>query len=345
VKVTNPALFDKPIVSPRADILAQFGFKVTRSLEDGRLIPITPETTFKYGQVLLIVGDSRNSEAAIDYFGEAYDSTGWHDDELVSTRETFVVTAPTVIGKTLAELDLFKSHGVLVTRMGRIGGEFVPNARTTLEYADQVTVVGVSDSLVAFSRFVGHREKALQETDLYSLAGGVLFGIFVGLIPLSLPGTDPIHLGLAGGTLVVSLLLGHFGRIGRIVGRVPLAAQQVLREVGLVLFLAEAGVDAGGEFVHIIQQYGLVLFIVSIFTTVIPLILGYSIGRSLLKIPVLETLGGLCGAMTSTPALGAMTNAVDSTVPMVSYATAYPVALVFKIAAIQLLVLIMGVFS
>lgn len=342
VRVTNPALFGKAIISPRAEILSSFGFKVTRQMVQGLLVPITHESTFEEGQVLLIVGDARNADAVVDYFGESFDSKGWHDDELVSTRETFVVTASQVVGKTLAELDLFNMLGVLITRIRRTGGEFVPVGTSTLEYADQVTVVGSAESLASFSQFVGHREKALQETDLYSLAGGVLLGIFVGLIPLSLPGTKPIHLGLAGGTLVVALLLGHFGRIGRIVGRVPLAAQQVLREVGLLLFLAEAGVDAGGLFVAIVQQYGVVLFLVAILTTVMPLVIGYAIARSVIRIPVLETLGGLCGAMTSTPALGVMANTVDSTVPMVSYATAYPVALVFKIAAIQLLVFLVS---
>lgn len=342
VTVTNPALFGKLIISPRAEILSSFGFKVTRRMEEGRLVPITHESTFEEGQVLLIVGDSRNADAVVDYFGESFDSKGWHDDELVSTREAFVVTAPQVVGKTLAELEVFKTLGVLITRIRRAGGEFVPVGESTLEYADQVTVVGSAESLAAFSEFVGHREKALQETDLYSLAGGVLLGIFVGLIPLSLPGTKPIHLGLAGGTLVVALLLGHFGRIGRLVGRVPVAAQQVLREVGLLLFLAEAGVDAGGQFVSIVQQYGVVLFGIAVVTTVMPLIIGYTIARYVIRIPVLETLGGLCGAMTSTPALGVMANTVDSTIPMVSYATAYPVALVFKIAAIQLLVFLVG---
>lgn len=342
VKVSNPALFGKRIISPRAEILSSFGFKVTRQMEGGKLVPITHESTFEEGQVLLVVGDARNAEAVVDYFGEAVDAKSWHDDELVSTRESFVVTSPQVVGKTLAELDISKVLGVLITRIRRTGAEFVPVGESTLEYADQVTVVGSGEALAAFSQFVGHREKALQETDLYSLAGGVLLGIFVGLIPLSLPGTKPIHLGLAGGTLVVALLLGHFGRIGRLVGRVPVAAQQVLREVGLLLFLAEAGVDAGGQFVEIVQQYGLVLFAVAIVTTVLPLMIGYTIARVIIRIPALETLGGLCGAMTSTPALGVMANTVDSTVPMVSYATAYPVALVLKIAAIQLLVFLVG---
>ena len=345
VRVTNPVLFGKAIVSPQAEVLSGWGFKVTRQMVDGKLVPITRDCHFSEGQVLLVVGDARHAETVIEYFGESLDAQEWHDDELVSTRESFVVTSAMVVGKTLAELDLFRVHGVLVTRIRRIAGEFVPFSATRLEYADQVTVVGSGEALAAFSRFVGHREKALQETDLFSLAAGVLLGIFVGLIPLSLPGTKPIHLGLAGGTLLVALILGHCGRIGKLAGRVPLAAQQVMRELGLLLFLAEAGVDAGGSFVSIVQQYGVSLFLIAVLTSVIPLMIGYTVARIWLRVPPLETLGGLCGAMTSTPALGVMTNTIDSTVPMVSYATAYPVALILKIAAIQLLVFLIGLFS
>ncbi len=345
VRVKNPALFGKAIISPHSEIMSSLGFRITRRMVEGKLIPITRDCVFEEGQVLLVVGDERNSTSVINFFGEEFDAHGWHDDELVSTRDTFVVTSPQVVGKTLAELDLFRAHSVLITRIRRMGGEFVPVSSTSLEYADQITVVASQEALSEFSRFVGHREKALQETDLYSLAGGVLLGIFVGLIPFSLPGTQPIHLGLAGGTLLVALILGHFGRIGRIAARVPLAAQQVLREIGLVLFLAEAGVQAGGSFVSIVQQYGFILFVVAIVTSVTPLCLGYLVARLVMRMRPLETLGGLCGAMTSTPALGVMANTVDSTVPMVSYATAYPVALVLKIAAIQFLVFLVGLLQ
>jgi putative transport protein len=118
-----------------------------------------------------------------------------------------------------------------------------------------------------------------------------------------------------------------------------------LREIGLVLFLAEAGVQAGGSFVSIVQQYGFILFVVAILTSVTPLCIGYLVARLVMRMRPLETLGGLCGAMTSTPALGVMANTVDSTVPMVSYATAYPVALVMKIAAVQFLVFLVGLLQ
>lgn len=149
-------------------------------------------------------------------------------------------------------------------------------------------------------------------------------------------------LGLAGGPLVAGLILGNFGRVGRLVGHIPRPTRVLLQEFGLVLFLADAGVKGGGALVETLQAQGVGLFAAGIAITTIPLALGYLVAVKFLKINPVQALGGICGGMTSTPALGAITSKTDSQTPVVSYATAYPVALILLTLVAKMVVKIMG---
>jgi len=228
----------------------------------------------------------------------------------------------------LRKLRPLKEHGVVITRIQRLGLEFVPSADSLIEMNDMLTIVGDPEQIEKFSQFVGHRPNMINETDLLSLSLGLALGIFIGIIPWSLPGGNPVMLGLAGGPLVVGLILGNLGRVGRLVGHIPRPTRVLLQEFGLVLFLADAGVKGGDALVETLQAHGIGLFLAGILITTIPLALGYLVAVKLLKIDPLQALGGICGGMTSTPALGAITSKTDSQTPVVSYATAYPVALI-----------------
>jgi Predicted permease len=178
----------------------------------------------------------------------------------------------------------------------------------------------------------------VDATDLLSLSAGLTLGIIVGLMPIGLPGSTPITLGLAGGPLLVALLLGHFGRVGRIVGHIPRPTRILLQELGLVFFLANAGVKGGVSMVATLQEYGPLLFALGVCVSVIPLALAWPIARKLFKLDPLQALGGICGGMTSTPALGAITAKTDSQVPVISYVSAYPVALIVMILIAKALI-------
>ncbi len=324
VEVANPNLAGKRIAE--SGLTTFNAVAVSRIWRDDRLDPLRYDDTFAAGQLLLLVGRPREIGIAIDYLGRRSDKKLVKDVE--TERQALLVTAKDVAGRTLRDLAPLKHFGVVVTRVTRLGLTFVPNADTRIERNDQLTTVGRPEDLKRFSEATGHRSQGFDETDLLSLTLGLTLGIIAGLIPLGLPGTASITLGMAGGPLFVALVLGHFGRVGRIVGHIPRNTRLLLQELGLVFFLADAGVRGGGELIATLQAYGLPLFLAGIAVTLVPLAIAMPFALRVLKMNPLQALGGICGGMTSTPALGALTTRTDSQIPVVSYASAYPVALI-----------------
>jgi putative transport protein len=338
VEVTNPNLTGKKIADSG---LGNFNAcQISRIYREDRLAPLHYDDAFEKGQLLLLVGRSNEMAIAVDYLGKRSERQIIKDVE--NERQLLLVTSREISGRTLSDIAPLKNYGIVITRVTRLGFTFVPNASTVIERNDQVTAVGRSDSLKAFSIAVGHRSSAIDATDLLSLSAGMTLGIIVGLVPLGLPNSTPITLGLAGGPLLVALLLGHFGRVGRIVGHIPRPTRMLLQELGLVFFLASAGVKGGVSIADTVQIYGLPIFGLGIAVTAIPLLLTWPIARRLFKMNPLQALGGICGGMTSTPALGAITAKTDSQIPVVSYVSAYPVALVILILVAKALVAILG---
>lgn len=337
VEVTNPNLIDKRI--SESGFASFEACQVSRVMREGKLSPLRYDDTFSLNQKLLLVGRSKEIEIAVDYVGRKSDEHFVLDVD--NERQELLVTDKTVSGRTISELDPLKEHGVTITRINRLGLTFVPNSSTIIEANDLLTVVGTSDSLKAFANHIGHRSNAIGETDLLSLSLGLAAGIALGMVPFGLQGSQ-ITLGLAGGPLIVGLLLGHFGRVGRLVGHIPRPTRLLLQEFGLVLFLTDAGVRGGGAFVETIQQHGLILFVVGILLTLLPIIITLPLAIKLFGMNKLQALGGICGGMTSTPALGAITAKTDSQIPVVSYATAYPIALILMTVFAKILVGLLG---
>ncbi len=324
VEVTNPELFGERIAD--FDELAMLGVQVTRVRKGDRGVPLAYEDTFAEGQELFLVGRDRQIRSAVKLLGHASKGSVHRDWE--RERRQLILLERRFAGRTLKELKLLRDHGVTISRITRLGFTFVPAADTVLEPNDVLTVIGDSTAVEKFAHTIGHRSHAFDETDLLSLGVGLSLGVIVGMLSLGLPGIGVFSLGLAGGPLLVGLILGHLGRVGRIVGHIPRPTRMMLQEFGLVLFLAEAGLQGGRAFVETFQQFGITLFVMGAAITLIPLLLGYVLARRLYRCNVLQSLGGICGGMTSTPALGAIAAKTDSQVPVVSYATAYPVALI-----------------
>jgi putative transport protein len=338
VEVTNPNLIGKKIADSG---VANFNAcQVSRVFKNGKLVPLSYEDSYSEGQLLLLVGRAREINIAIDYLGHRS-----HRDilkDVDNERQQLLVTNRRITGQSIRDLGPLKNYGVVITRITRLGITFVPNASTIIETNDQLTAVGRSEDLKNFAKAVGHRSNAIDTTDLLSLSAGLTLGIIVGLIPIGLPGSTPVTLGLAGGPLFVALLLGHFGRVGRLVGHIPRPTRMLLQELGLVFFLANAGVRGGGALAETVGEYGLVLFALGLLVSAIPLMVAWPLARKLFRLDPLQSLGGICGGMTSTPALGAITAKTDSQVPVVSYVSAYPVALIVMIVIAKMLI---GVLS
>lgn len=334
VEVTNQNLYGKRIADSG---LARFNAcQVSRIYKSGQLVPLSYDDTFSDGQLLLLVGRGKEIGVAIDYLGHRSDRNILKDVE--NERQQLLVTDRKIAGTSIHELAPLKNHDIVITRITRLGLTFVPNASTIIERNDQLTAVGRTIDLKGFARAIGHRSNAIDTTDLLSLSAGLTLGILVGLIPIGLPGGTPVSLGLAGGPLLVALVLGHFGRVGRIVGHIPRPTRLLLQELGLVFFLANAGVRGGGSLASTISEYGLVLLGLGILVSTLPLITAWPLARKCFRLDPLQALGGICGGMTSTPALGAITAKTDSQVPVVSYVSAYPIALIVMIVIAKALI-------
>lgn len=334
VEVTNQNLFGKEIAS--AGISNLNACQASRIFKDDQLVPLSYDDTYSEGLLLLLVGRSNEINIAIDTLGKRSDRHLLMDVE--NERQNLLVTDRTIAGKAMRDLSPLKSYGVVVTRITRHGLTFIPNAATLIETHDSLTTVGRDEDLKAFGKAVGHRSNAIDSTDLLSLSSGLTLGIIAGMIPIGLPDSTPITLGLAGGPLIVALLLGHFGKVGRIVGHIPFPTRILLQDLGLVFFLANAGVAGGGSLVTTVQQYGITLFGLGMLISIVPLIAAWPLARKLFKLDALQALGGICGGMTSTPALGAITAKTDSQIPVISYVSAYPVALIVMILTAKVLI-------
>jgi len=334
VQVSNPEILGRRIADFPA--LAALGCQVTRVRKGERFAPLEYEDSFERDQLLLLVGRESRVESAVQLIGRRAEGQFMVDAD--RERRQLILTAREFSGRTLAQLQLLRDYGIVVSRVTRLGITFVPSGETVLDRNDLLTVVGAPANLDRFSEVIGHRPQAFDETDLLSLAIGVALGVIAGRLALQFPGGPALSLGLAGGPLFVGLLLGHFGKIGPIRSYMPRSSRILLQEAGLVLFLADAGVRGGKAFVSTLQSYGPSLFAMGAIITIVPMIVAYVVARHFMRMNLLQALGGICGGMTSTPALGAITARTDSQAPVVSYATAYPVALILMTAFAQAII-------
>ena len=334
IEVHNPSVFGKAVHEVR--FVRSSHCQISRVLRDGKMRPITPDIAFEEGMCILAVGDADHLQDLTDFLGRASDRPFLLDTE--SERLQIVATSREVVGKKLRYLNLINRYGITISRIIRQDIGFVPDADTVILRGDVLFAIGEPDHLQEFATLAGHRVRVLDETDLISLSVGIVAGVLLGVMPIMLPGGGTFQLGLAGGPMLVALLLGHFGGIGRIRGHMPRAARLLMTEIGLVFFLAHAGARAGERFIGILQSHGAVLLVMGALVTLVPMVAGYLYARFWLKLNFLQTLGGTCGSMTSTPGLGAITSKTDSEIPTVSYAAAYPVALILMTLSAKLLV-------
>lgn len=341
VRVNNHNLYGE-LISDNP-ILDGFSCQVTRIARNGRLHPLSPEDTFQDKEEILIVGNSDNVEREAALLGEPIPNPYVLD--IQKERRKIIVTSRKFAGQSIRALRTLKKHGIIISRITRLGFTFVPSADTIVERNDVLTVVGPHDKLAAFREAVGHRSQALDQTDLLSLGFGLSAGVLLGSIGFSLGNGNSVSLGIAGGPLIMALILGHLGKMGPVVGYIPRPTRMLLQDLGLVFFLANAGVTGGADLVKTVSQFGPIVFLMGALITIIPLTAGYYVAMKCFKMNILECLGGICGGMTSTPALGAIASKTDSQAPVVSYATAYPVALILMTICAKIIIEIIAAFT
>lgn len=251
--------------------------------------------------------------------------------------QQLLLTNKKMIGKQLGELRLHQNFGCTVTRVRRSGIDLTPSETLELKFGDKLMVVGEKEGLNGFACMLGNNAKILSDTDFFPIAMGIVLGVIVGKLNISFGSGMSFSPGLTGGVLLMALLLSSIGKTGPIIWSMSGPSNQLLRQLGLLLFLSEVGTSAGKTLVSTFQESGLLLFGIGALLTIVPMLVAVLVGRLVFKISMLDLLGTITGGMTSTPGLAAADSMVDSNIPSVAYATVYPIAMVCLIIAIQVI--------
>ncbi|MBN2290613.1 MAG: YidE/YbjL duplication [Candidatus Glassbacteria bacterium] len=332
--VTNPACEGKTLQGLQLHRISKVN--ISRILREGRITPARPDTRLEVGDVVMAVGQEEELDKLELVFGAKAQGEGLLETTEVVARDVFI-SNDSMTGRALAELGLLERYGVIITRVFREDMEFVPTGRFMLEIGDSVRVAGSKEDCENFLADAGQHEKRIHETSILALSLGIFAGMLLGYKEFSLPGGASFRLGLAGGPLFVGLVLAHYGRIGRLNIRIPRGAKYILNQLGLVFFLAGAGVEAGGSVVGVVAASGGSMLAAGAIITLGAALTGLLACRYLFRLDMLSVLGAVAGGMTSTPALGAITEATDSRQPLLAYTAVYPVALILITVICQFL--------
>ncbi|MCU9999328.1 putative transporter [[Pasteurella] aerogenes] len=341
VKVTNPNLNGLRLIDiPGFDNKDVVCSRLKR--EENVCVP-KADTTIYQGDLLHIVGEIHALKKMRLVIGEEVDvpMTSFSGD---LRSERIVVTNEKVLGKRIKGLGIHQKYGVVISRLNRAGVELVPTANTTLQFGDVLHVVGRADLIGHAIAIIGNAEQKLQHVQMLPVFIGIGLGVLLGSIPFYIPGFPvALKLGLAGGPLVVALILARIGSIGKLYWFMPPSANLALREIGIVLFLSVVGLKSGGNFVDtFVNGNGLEWMGYGVIITFVPLMLVGILARLYLKLNYLTLCGLLAGSMTDPPAL-AFANAIkeDSGAAALSYATVYPLVMFLRIISPQLLAILL----
>lgn len=341
VLVKNPALFGKE-VAEIADLIDR-KFVISRVLHENSGIEIAySRTHLEQGDKLFIIAAKQDISPIIAFIGERLDMhrADWEqlDANLISRR--IVITRSEINGKALADLHLRGGFGVNVTRVNRSGLDLVASPGLELQIGDRITVVGTDKNVGNVEKILGNSLRRLREPNLVPIFLGIALGILLGSIPFTFPGIpQPVKLGLAGGPLIVAILISRFGPHYKLVTYTTMSANLMMREIGISLFLACVGLDAGAGFADTVINGGYAWIGYGFIITFLPLMIVGMIARVVYKINYFTLMGLIAGSTTDPPALAYSNNIAGNDMPSVGYATVYPLTMFLRVLTAQLLVL------
>ena len=314
----------------------------SRLFHDGKYtIPISKDK-FEMGDEVLVVCAEADAEAIQAFIGPEVD-TPWKEDEsnqpLVSRR--IVVTNSSMNGKTLGKMHFSSVYGVTVTRISRQGMDVFASRNYRFQVGDKILVVGPEDNVNRISELMGNSVKRLDTPNIATIFIGIIIGILFGSIPFAIPGMPvPLKLGIAGGPLIIAILIGRFGHRMKLNTYTTTSANMMLREIGLVLFLASVGVKAGAHFWEtVVQGDGLMYVFTGFLITIIPILIVGVIARLKFKFNYFTIMGMIAGTCTDPPALAYANSVCSREAPAIGYSTVYPLSMFLRIFTAQLIVL------
>lgn len=335
-RIINPAVVGKTIEEVM-HTLEKSGFVLSRIKKGNSILVATPEIVLGQNDEIVVVGTDHTLERAKILFGEKLLHHLDPDNDDIEYRRIFV-SNQSIAGKKIHQLNLENEYRATITRLRRGDVDFVPSSDTILELGDRVRVVTRKENLDRVTHFFGDSIKGISETDFLSLSFGIVLGVFVGMFPIPLPNGTSFKLGFAGGPLVVAILLGRLHRTGSIMWTLPFSANMVLRQVGLIFFLAGIGTKAGFGFGSTFQSGGFSYMlsgaVITTFVAVVTIVVGYKC----LKMPMTALLGIVSAISTQPAALAYANQQAQNEQPNLYYTSVYPAATVAKIILAQVLV-------
>ena len=317
-------------------------FVCSRIRHDGHVSIPDHETVFNIGDQLFIVCSEEDAPAIVVFIGKEVE-LDWEKQDLPMVSRRILVTKPEINGKTLGSMHFRSMYGVNVTRINRSGMDLFADPNLILQVGDRVMVVGQQDAVERVAGVLGNQLKRLDTPNIVTIFVGIFLGILLGSLPIAFPGMPtPLKLGLAGGPLVVAILIGRFGHKLHLVTYTTMSANLMLREIGIVLFLASVGIDAGANFVQTVVEGDGLLYVGSGFLiTVIPLLIIGTIARLYYKVNYFGLMGLIAGSNTDPPALAYANQTTSGDAPAVGYSTVYPLSMFLRILTGQMILLAM----
>jgi len=344
--VTNPAIFNKSI----KDIMKLGGkqFVISRIWRNGKVSIPTSDTLLKENDHLLVISSLKDVSAITALFGE-YENTDWNredidwnavDHQLISRR--IVVTKEKVNGAKLGSLRLRNLYGINITRVNRAGIDLIASRDLRLQIGDRLTIVGEANAVNNVGKILGDEIKRLDNPNLLAVFVGITLGVVLGAIPIGLPGISmPVKLGIAGGPIIVGILMGAFGPRFHLTTYTTQSANLMLRQLGIVIYLAGLGIDSGAHFFEtVFRPEGLLWIAIGCALTLLPVLIVGFITAKFFKVDYAHNVGMLCGSMANPMALSYANTTIEGDEPSVAYATVYPLSMFMRVITAQLILLL-----
>ena len=342
--VKNPAVFEKTVGDLSA-LMGHLDFVISRvwRFENKQIEIASSATVLHENDKIFVITTERDAEAVKTFFGVEIDMERkqWIRMESQFVNRRILITKPELNGKKLGQLKLRKLYGINITRINRAGMDLVATPNLTLQVGDRVNVVGTETGIANVEKVLGNSMKRLNEPNLIAIFVGIGLGIILGSIPITFPGIpQPIKLGLAGGPLIVAILVSRFGYHYKLVTYTTQSANFMLREIGITLFLACVGLSAGEGFIDtIVNNGGLAWVGYGFIITTVPLLIVGCVARYFYKVNYFTLMGLIAGSTTDPPALAYSNATAGNDVPAVGYATVYPLSMFLRVLTAQLMIL------
>lgn len=340
VEMRNEALNGKTLLEIK-DFLGR-EFVCSRILQNGHVSIPTRDTVFHVGDKLFIVCAEDDADPIVAFVGRQI-QVDWEKQDVPMVSRRILITQPKMNGKTLGSLHFSSMYGVNVTRVNRSGMDLFANRNLVLQVGDRLMVVGPQDAVERVAQKMGNSLKRLDHPNIVTIFIGIFIGILFGSLPIAFPGIPtPVKLGLAGGPLVVAILIGRFGYKFKLVTYTTMSANLMVREIGLSLFLASVGIKAGETFVQtVVDGDGLLYVGCGFLITVLPILIMGTIARMHYKLNYFTLMGLIAGSTTDPPALAYANQIAGNDAPAVGYSTVYPLAMFLRILTAQVIILLL----